>query len=127
MIFSYCLFFHAFFFQKNTTYFSKMDHDQREICLIDMGITSMAKLELPEILINLNLHSNAIKEISNVTNLVQMKYLDLSSNHIKKISGINSCVSLQILNLACNELSKVEGIEKLRLVCFRNVLVSFVT
>ena len=86
----------------------------KEICLIDTGIGALDELEFPDVLINLNLHSNKIQQIANLGHLVNLKYLDLSSNHIKVISGLSSCVSLQILNLACNKISKVEGIDKLR-------------
>ena len=94
-----------------------------ELCLIDVGLTSLKNLELSSGIINLNVHCNRIQKIENLFHLTTLKHLDLSSNDISKLSGLSACSSLQTLNLACNCIQKVEGIDGLR--CLKKLNVSY--
>lgn len=95
-----------------------MEENPLEVCLIDAGIVSLTKLNLPARIIHLNAHCNKIKQIEGLTHLNYLKHLDLSSNQITRISGLNSSSCLQSLNLACNQITKVEGLQQLRYVLF---------
>ena len=87
----------------------------QELCLIDAGITSLENVNLPDDLVNLNLHCNHIKEVGDqFTHHKTLKYLDLSSNKLKEISGLSGCANLQFLNLASNYITKVKGLDRLR-------------
>ncbi|KAL3860359.1 hypothetical protein ACJMK2_010495, partial [Sinanodonta woodiana] len=91
-----------------------IDLDSNELCLIDSGIQSMKNVPLRAHLQVLNLHSNYITKIENLSHLRLLKHLDLSSNHIAHIENLDSLVSLRTLNLSCNLISRVEGLSNLR-------------
>lgn len=83
--------------------------------MIDAGITTLDNLNLPEILINLNLHYNSIHYVGdNLTHLFYLKYLDLSSNRLNSTLGLSFCLNLQVLNLASNQITRINDLEKLR-------------
>ena len=86
-----------------------------QLCMIDSGIATLDDLNLPESLINLNLHFNLIQDVSdNLTHLCNLKYLDLSSNKLSSTLGLSFCINLQVLNLASNRITGINGLEKLR-------------
>ncbi|XP_041375167.1 leucine-rich repeat and coiled-coil domain-containing protein 1-like isoform X2 [Gigantopelta aegis] len=88
----------------------RIDLDSTELCLIDSGICSLKDVPLRAHLVTLNLHSNYIKTIENLTRLRQLQHLDLSSNQISRIEGLDGLVSLRTLNLSCNLIVSVTGL-----------------
>ena len=51
--------------------------------------------------------------IQNLDNLKYLKKLDLGSNKIKRISNVSALVSLTQLSLENNEISRLDGLEDL--------------
>ncbi|WP_018250210.1 leucine-rich repeat domain-containing protein [Orenia marismortui] len=84
-------------------------------------LTKLNKLQ------ELNLSSNAIKDISSLENLKNLKKLDLSNNYISDISPLSKLNNLQELNLESSRvkdisgLSSLENLQKLNLRKNRNI------
>jgi len=100
----------GFHWPKETSSYSKV----KEMCWIDMKITSLLELNLYSELVSLNLHCNQISRIEGLDTLFNLKHLDLSSNQISKIQGLENLHSLRTLNLSCNQITMVEGLESLK-------------
>lgn len=96
--------------QKETSSYTKA----KEICWIDMKITSLLQLDLHSELVSLNLHCNQISRIEGLDTLYSLKHLDLSSNQIVNIQGLENLQSLRTLNLSCNQIKSVTGLEGLK-------------
>ncbi|KAL5022406.1 hypothetical protein ScPMuIL_001561 [Solemya velum] len=92
----------------------QIDMDSAELCLIDSGIKTLDNVPVRPNLQVLNLHSNYISRIENLSCLQLLRHLDLSSNQISRIEGLDRLVSLRTLNLSCNVIAVVEGLENLR-------------
>lgn len=90
------------------------DKTENTLSLIDCGIKSLKDVPLKLNLISINLHSNKLTKIENLTYLHNLNHLDLSSNQIKHISGINSLVSLKSINLSCNLITTIENLDGLQ-------------
>ncbi|XP_056008134.1 leucine-rich repeat and coiled-coil domain-containing protein 1-like [Ostrea edulis] len=93
---------------------NNIDFDTTELCLIDSGIKSLLKVPLKQQLQVLNVHSNFIHRIENLSHLKNLKHLDLSANQISKIEGIENLSNVRTINLSCNHLSDVQGLAGLR-------------
>ena len=81
-----------------------------ELCLIDAGVTDLAKLSVREHLRVLNLHANHIERIENICQARFLVHLDLSSNQIRTIENLSPLVRLRTLNLSCNCIRQVSGL-----------------
>ncbi|XP_046547844.1 leucine-rich repeat and coiled-coil domain-containing protein 1-like [Haliotis rubra] len=92
----------------------RVDLDSNELCLIDSGVHDIRDVPLRPHLLVLNLHSNYIQQIHNLSRLQQLRHLDLSSNQITRIQGLEGLVSLRTLNLSCNLIAEVSGLSPLR-------------
>ena len=86
----------------------------KEICLIDAGITSLTQVKVQFNTESVNLHCNLLKDIQHIDAMRYLKRLDLSSNQIKFMKGLDGMFLLESLNLACNEISVVQGLRDLR-------------
>jgi len=64
-------------------------------------------------LIKLCLDNNNIEEITGISHLKKLRWLDLSFNKIKKIQGLDTLTQIEDLSLYSNKISSVEGLEKL--------------
>jgi len=84
-----------------------------ELCLIDAGITDLSTLPIREQLRALNLHANHIQRIQNISQAHCLVHLDLSSNQIRVIENLSSLGRLRTLNLSCNCIQKVSGLRGL--------------
>jgi Leucine-rich repeat (LRR) protein len=93
---------------------NNIDFDGSELCLIDSGIKSLVKIPLKQQLQVLNVHSNFIHRIENLSHLQNLKHLDLSANQISHIEGIENLANLRTVNLSCNHLRDVQGLAGLR-------------
>ncbi|XP_052817378.1 leucine-rich repeat and coiled-coil domain-containing protein 1-like [Mya arenaria] len=93
---------------------SSIDHDSKDLCLIDCGISSLKDTPLPNDIVSLNLHSNYISRVECLRHLRLLKHLDLSANQISYIEGLDNLVNLTTLNLSCNLLKSVQGLTALR-------------
>lgn len=62
----------------------------------------------------LDLYSNNIKKINNLSKLVNLERLDLAYNKIKKIKGLDNLTSLKELFLKKNPTKDIEEMQKLR-------------
>ena len=82
--------------------------------MIDSGIKSLNDLPLKSNLLSLNLHSNFILKIENLSLLQFLTHLDLSSNRISCIGGLSGLVSLRSLNLSCNLITSIENLDCLK-------------
>ncbi|XP_067932458.1 leucine-rich repeat and coiled-coil domain-containing protein 1-like [Watersipora subatra] len=92
----------------------RLTNEDNELFLVDSGVDSLSNvyLNLPN-LRHLNLHSNYITRIENLTSLPSLTFLDLSSNQITRIEGLKYLPSLKHLNLSCNIITIVEGLTTL--------------
>uniref|UniRef100_A0A7S4J9U1 U2A'/phosphoprotein 32 family A C-terminal domain-containing protein n=1 Tax=Guillardia theta TaxID=55529 RepID=A0A7S4J9U1_GUITH len=61
----------------------------------------------------LNLHSNSIKKLENLTGLVNLETLILSFNEISKIEGLETFVSLKTLDLSFNLIRRLDNLKTL--------------
>ena len=93
---------------------TSIDLDSTELCMIDCGVSSLDDVPLRSHLKVLNLHSNYISRIVNISHLKLLKHLDLSANQIRVMEGLGGLVSLKTLNLSCNLLTSIEGLSSLR-------------
>ncbi|KAM8838456.1 leucine-rich repeat and coiled-coil domain-containing protein 1 isoform 2-T2 [Synchiropus picturatus] len=90
-----------------------MELKDRELSLINKGITSLLDVSLHSSVTSINLHCNHIPKIEGLSPTWHLRHLDLSSNLISKIEGLNSLACLRTLNLSCNKITKVEGLNGL--------------
>jgi len=81
-----------------------------ELCLIDAGVTNISKLPIREHLRVLNLHANHIERIQNIGHARFLVHLDLSSNLIQTIENLSQLARLRTLNLSCNRIRQVSGL-----------------
>ena len=98
-----------------------MEEEDTDLSMIDCGIKSIKDLNLKYNLKSINLHSNSINKIENLTYLQILVHLDLSSNKITKISGLQALTSLRTLNLSCNQIGTVENLDGLKKLEFLNL------
>ncbi|KAK3085813.1 hypothetical protein FSP39_008999 [Pinctada imbricata] len=91
-----------------------LDPDCTDLCLIDSGIKSLDKVPLRQNLQSINLHSNYIQKVENLSHLCKLRHLDLSSNQISVIDGLDGLQSLRTINLSCNYLKDLRGLAGLR-------------
>jgi hypothetical protein len=85
-----------------------------ELHLYDSNITSLRDVCDLHLFINLqvlNLHSNHISKIENLSTLVHLRELNLSSNDIVQMEGLHRLGKLEVLNLASNRIKEVSGLE----------------
>ncbi|XP_061151060.1 leucine-rich repeat and coiled-coil domain-containing protein 1 isoform X1 [Syngnathus typhle] len=87
--------------------------EEKEISLIDKGISSLLEVPLRPTITSLNLHCNRIPRIEGLASALLLRHLDLSSNCIAVIEGLASLTALRTLNLSCNAITKVEGLKGL--------------
>jgi hypothetical protein len=97
--------------------------DRRDLTLVDMcpiahtlilsfrNIGKIENLVGLQSLVKLCLDNNRIKEIINLENLVNLRWLDLSFNSIEKIQGLKSLKQLEDLSLYSNHISIIEGLD----------------
>ncbi|KAM9789409.1 leucine-rich repeat and coiled-coil domain-containing protein 1 [Neosynchiropus ocellatus] len=90
-----------------------MELKDKELSLINKGITSLLDVSLHSSVTSINLHCNHIPKIEGLSPTWHLRHLDLSSNVISKIEGLNSLACLRTLNLSCNKITKVEGLNGL--------------
>ncbi|XP_053739191.1 leucine-rich repeat and coiled-coil domain-containing protein 1 isoform X2 [Synchiropus splendidus] len=90
-----------------------MELKDKELSLINKGITSLLDVSLHSSVTSINLHCNHIPKIEGLSPTWHLRHLDLSSNLISKIEGLNSLACLRTLNLSCNKITKVEGLNGL--------------
>ena len=64
-------------------------NNDTNLSMIDCGIKSIREVPLKLNLISINLHSNKLIKIENLSYLQNLIHLDLSSNQIKQINGLN--------------------------------------
>lgn len=95
--------------------------DSTALSMIDCGIKSLKDVPLKYHLTSVNLHSNQLTRIENLTYLKHLVYLDLSSNQIVKISGLNGLLSLKVLNLSCNCIVTIENLGDLKKLTYLNL------
>ena len=85
-----------------------------DLSLMAHGVRNLDEIPLHKNLLSINLHSNEIERIINLTGLNYLTHLDLSSNNITRIQGLEGLVSLDTLNLASNKIVIVEGLFALK-------------
>lgn len=109
--------------ESTSTSTSSSSSDRRDLTLVDMcpiahtlilsfrNIGKIENLVGLQSLVKLCLDNNQIKEIINLENLVNLRWLDLSFNSIEKIQGLKSLKQLEDLSLYSNHISIIEGLE----------------
>jgi hypothetical protein len=91
------------------------------LSMIDCGVKSLNDLPLKANLLSINLHSNFILKIENLSLLQFLTHLDLSSNKISHIQGLNGLVSLRSLNLSCNQITSIQNLDFLKNLTWLNL------
>ncbi|MBW0498547.1 hypothetical protein O181_038262 [Austropuccinia psidii MF-1] len=83
--------------------------------LIQNKISRIEKLDcLCNTLTSLELGSNRIRHITNLSSLTNLTELWLGRNKISKLEGLESLVNLKSLSIQSNRIVKLEGLENLR-------------
>ena len=63
---------------------------------------------------NITIRNQIISDMSIVSKLNNLEYLELSSTKINKIEGLKNMTDLKCLNLSNNKITKIEGLENLK-------------
>ena len=86
----------------------KLDISHNHLQAIDQS------LRLAPTLVNLNLSSNSISQIANLTGLPHLRNIDLSENKIKDIDALHTKIGqITSLNLSQNKIRALHGLAKL--------------
>ena len=97
----------------------------------DSGLSDISSLDLKNDLQRLILNNNAIRNISPIFGLKQLRVLDLSRNQIETVDGIQVLHALEEIHLQGNQIKEVSslsglgGLPALRLVYLRDNPISF--
>jgi hypothetical protein len=75
------------------------------------NVWKIGNLEGFDNLRKLCLDNNIIAEVTGISHLVHLEWLDLSFNNIEKISGLEKLTKLTDLSLFANKISDIEGLE----------------
>ena len=89
----------------------------RQLDAVSMDIRNLAGLEAAVNLANLNLHNNAISDISPLMGLTKLRHIGLEENVITDLPRLEKLISLEELHLGRNlitDLSPLEGLINLR-------------
>ena len=77
------------------------------------SLTSMDGVQDQDLLLNLNLSSNAIQRMECLHNMSQLQVLNLSCNNIRVINSLSGLFNLQKLNLSFNKISSLNNLKQL--------------
>lgn len=77
------------------------------------NLTSMDGIQDQDLLLDLNLSSNAIQRMECLHNMSQLQVLNLSCNNIRVINSLSGLFNLQKLNLSFNKISSLNNLKQL--------------
>ena len=84
-------------------------------------ISDISALSIMEKLEYLDLVNNEISDISALSNMANLKILDLTNNQINDISVLNSLTNLRVLSLKWNEINDISALKSLKNLTYLNL------